>query len=77
MADKKQYRVAVTELFRKTVLVEAETETEALRRAEDAWYNGEVVLNERNFEGSECYVLGECEGDEDEKYLDRIEEKDV
>ena len=77
MADKKHYRVAVTELFRKCVLVEALTETEALRRTEDAWLNGEIILNDRNFEGSEYYVLGESDGEESDKALERIEAKDV
>ena len=74
--SKKQFRVAVTELYRKCVLVEADTENEALRRTEDAWRNSEIILNERNFEGSEYYVLGEGSGDESEKSLERIEAKD-
>ena len=77
MAEKKQYRVAVTEMFRKTVIVEAMTESEALRRAEDAWANGEIILGDRDFEGSECYVLGESEGAEYEKSLERIDTKDA
>ena len=77
MTERKKYRVAVTELYRKCVIVEAKTENEALRRTEDAWRNSEITLDERDFEGSEYYVLGESEGDESEKSLERIEAKDV
>ena len=44
MKEKKQYRVAVTELLRKVVVVEAESEAEAHQRASDAWQNGEFLL---------------------------------
>ena len=58
MEEKKRYRVAVTELLRRTVVVEAESEREAARRAEDAWKNGEILLGDRDFEGTEYFVLG-------------------
>ncbi len=77
MSEKRKYKVAVTELFRKTVLVEAESEGEARRRTEDAWKNGEIILGDRNFEGTEYYVLGDTESDVSEKDLERIETKDV
>lgn len=77
MGERKRYKVAVTEILRRTVLVEAETENEARRRAEDAWKNGEILLGDRDFEGSECYVVGETDSDESEKQLERIESKDV
>ena len=77
MEEKKRYRVAVTELLRRTVVVEAESEREAARRAEDAWKNGEILLGDRDFEGTEYSVLGESQGDEAEKDLERIEPKDV
>ncbi len=77
MGEKKKYKVAVTELLRKTVLVEAKSEGEARRRTEDAWKNGEIILGARDFEGTEYYVLGETESDESEKELERIEAKDV
>lgn len=77
MEEKKRYRVAVTELLRRTVVVEAESEREAARRAEDAWKNGEILLGDRDFEGTEYFVLGESQGDETDKDLERIEPKDV
>ncbi len=77
MDEKKKYKVAVTELFRKTVLVEAKSESEARRRTEDAWKNGEIILGDRDFEGIEYYVLGEAESAESEKDLEKIEAKDV
>ena len=77
MEEKKRYRVAVTELLRRTVVVEAESEREAARRAEDAWKNGEILLGDRDFEGTEYFVLGESLGDESDKDLERIEPKDV
>lgn len=77
MEGKRMFKVAVTELLRKTVLVEAETESEARRRAEDAWRNGEILLGDRDFEGTEYFVLGESVSDESEKQLERIEPKDV
>lgn len=77
MGEKKRYRVAVTEQLRRTVVVEAGSEQEALRRAEDAWKNGEILLGDRDFEGTEYFVLGESDGDESDKDLERIEPKDV
>ena len=77
MEEKKRYRVAVTELLRRTVVVEAGSEHEALRRAEDAWKNGEILLGDRDFEGTEYFVLEESQGGEADKDLERIEPKDV
>ena len=77
MEEKKRYRVAVTELLRRIVVVEAGSEHEALRRAEDAWKNGEILLGDRDFEGTEYFVLGESQGGEADKDLERIEPKDV
>lgn len=77
MSEKKRYKVAVTEMLRRTVLVEAGTENEARRRAEDAWRNGEILLGDRDFEGTEFFVVGESESDETDKDLERIESKDA
>ena len=71
----KEYKVLITETLQKTVIVEAETETEAHKRASDAWKNAEYLLDEKNFQGVEFHVLGEADGDDDEKDLDRIERK--
>ena len=71
----KEYKVLITETLQKTVIVEAETETEANKRASDAWKNAEYLLDEKNFQGVEFHVLGEADGDDGEKDLDRIERK--
>lgn len=71
----KEYKVLITETLQKTVIVEAETETEAHKRASDAWKNAEYLLDEKNFQGVEFHVLGEADGDDGEKDLDRIERK--
>ena len=71
----KEYKVLITETLQKTVIVEAETETEAHKRASDAWKNAEYLLDEKNFQGVEFHVLGEADGDAGEKDLDRIERK--
>lgn len=71
----KEYKVLITETLQKTVIVEAETETEAHKRASDAWKNAEYLLDEKNFQGVEFHVLGEADGDDGEKDLDRIVRK--
>ena len=71
----KEYKVLITETLQKTVIVEAETETEAHKRASDAWKNAEYLLDDKNFQGVEFHVLGEADGDDGEKVLDRIERK--
>ena len=55
----KVYRVAMTEIYRKVVSVEALNEREAHQRAWDAWNNTEVILDEDDFAGAEMDVLGE------------------
>ena len=74
MAEKQRYKVAVTELLRKVVLVEAKSEEEAHRRASDAWQNGEYTLGLEDFQGAEFHVLGETDGEED-KGLERLDGK--
>ena len=75
MEERKKYRVAVTELLRKVVVVEAKDEAEAHRRASDAWQNGEYILDGRDFDGAEFHVLGESDGEED-KRIEQVEGKD-
>ena len=55
MKEKKMYKVAVTELLRRIVVVEARSEAEAHRRASDAWQNGEYLLDSRDFDGAEFH----------------------
>ena len=51
------YRVAVTEIYRKVVSVEANNEREAHQRAWDAWNNTEIILDMDDFEGAEMHVM--------------------
>ena len=71
----KEYKVLITETLQKTVIVEAESEAEAHTRVSDAWKNAEYILDSDNFQGVEFHVLGEADGDDGEKNLDRIERK--
>ena len=45
----KTYYIRVTESLVKTVEVHAENEQEALQKAEDSYYNGEIVLDSEDF----------------------------
>ena len=76
MTERKMYKVAVTELLRKVVVVEAKDETEAHQRASDAWQNGEFLLDGRDFDGAEFHVLGESE-DLEEKRLEHVDGKET
>lgn len=67
------YKVAITETKRRLVGVEAGSMSEAHSRVTDAWRNGEVYLNENDFEGVEVYVVGEMTGNEK---LFKVERKD-
>ena len=71
----KEYKVLITETLQKTVIVEAGSEAEAHTRVSDAWKNAEYILDADNFQGVEFHVLGEADGDDGEKNLDRIERK--
>ena len=64
----KQYRVVATEYLRKVVTVDADSEKEVHKRVSDAWFNGEFLLDGRDFNGAEFYVLGEDEDDGSEKF---------
>ena len=75
MKEKKQYRVAVTELLRKVVVVEAADEAEAHQRVSDAWQNGEYLLDGKDFDGAEFHVLGESDGLEEDKRLEHVDGK--
>lgn len=77
MKEKKQYRVAVTELLRKVVVVEAADEAEAHQRVSDAWQNGEYLLDGKDFDGAEFHVLGESDGLEEDKRLEHVDGKNA
>ena len=64
------YRVAVTEIYRKVVSVEARSEREAHQRVWDAWNNTEIILDMNNFEGAEMSVLGEGREDNCGKFIE-------
>ena len=66
----RKYRVAMTEIYRKVVSVEAHNEREAHQRAWDAWNNTEIILDMEDFEGAEMHVLGEGQDSVDGKIID-------
>ena len=72
----KKYKVAVTEVPRRVILVEAVDEAQARQRASDAWHNSEVILSAEDFEGAEFYVVGEANGSEGEQHLERVDSKE-
>ena len=75
-AERKEYRVLVTETRQKTVLVEAGSEAQARRRAQDAWQNAEYLIGEECFQGIEFHVLGGMDGTGGEKSAERLDVKD-
>ena len=66
------YRVAVTEIFRKVVSVEARSEREAHQRAWDAWNNTEIILSMNDFDGAEMSVLGEGHETDGGKFIEGV-----
>lgn len=45
----KTFYISVTETLNKIVEVHAENKQEALQKAEDSYYNGEIVLDSEDF----------------------------
>ena len=41
----------------------------------DAWKNAEYTLDTEDFQGVEFHVIGEADGDPEDKDIDRIESK--
>ena len=64
---KKIYKVAVTEIYRKVVSVEAQSEKEAHQRAWDAWNNTEIILDLEDFEAAEMHVMDKGQEVSEEK----------
>ena len=56
MPELKDYKVAVTEIYRKIITVRGLSKQDAHQRAWDGWLNGEIILTEDDFEGSEFFV---------------------
>ena len=77
MTEKKDFRVLVTEIRQKAVNIKASSEQEAQRRAEDAWKNAEYLMDAESFQGVEFHVLGEQDGTEADKHVERVDEKDA
>ena len=75
MDGTRTYRVMITETRQKAVSVEARSEQEARRRAEDAWKNAECLLGDEDLQGVECYIVGDGEDFSDKP--ERIEPKDI
>ena len=74
------YKVAVTEIKRRVVMVAASSEKEAHDRVLDAWRNGEIILSDDDFEGVEAHVLGEWDREAQTDSKDghqRIDSKDI
>lgn len=55
-----KYRVKVIETLEKVVEIEASSEQEAYDKAENMWFEGEIVLiNPDNFTDHEIYIIKE------------------
>lgn len=65
--SKRKYKVAVMEVYRKVLTVQASNPNEAQQRVNDGWYNGEVLLNENDFNGIEVCILDSDNEEETEK----------
>ena len=55
-----KYAVTVTEKLSRSIMIEAESEEEAKEKVSKMWANGEVLLGDRDFEGTE-YKAVKCE----------------
>lgn len=62
----KTYYISITETLNRIVEVHAEDSNEALQKAEDAYYNGEIVLDSEDFVDTDFT-------DETEQMLDRYD----
>ena len=51
MSKKKNYKVTITEVLKKTVDVEAEDEREAEQIVSDRWHDSDYILDADNFVG--------------------------
>lgn len=56
-----QYRIQITELLNKRLVVDANSAEEAKQKVEDAYYNGDVVLTADDYiDGSVQIEIIEC-----------------
>lgn len=47
----REFEVTVTEMLKKKVVIEAETAQEAEIEATERWYNGDYIIDGKNFAG--------------------------
>lgn len=52
----KKYAVTVIEKLSRSIEIEADSETDAILKAQAMWRNGEIILGDRDFEGTEYKV---------------------
>lgn len=45
-----KFDITITEVYAKTISVEAEDYADAKRKAQDMWYDSEVVLHDKDFQ---------------------------
>ena len=62
----KTFYISVIEMLNRIVEVQAEDSDEALQKTEDAYYNGEIVLDSEDFVDTDFY-------DETEKTINNYE----
>ena len=63
-----KFNVLVTEIYQKTVVINAKNEREARIRASDAWNNTEIILEPEDcFQGAEFFVTGIFQGEKNDK----------
>lgn len=51
----KTFYISITETFNKTVEVQAEDSSEAIQKVDEAYSNGEVALDEKDFLDSDIF----------------------
>ncbi|MCD8398256.1 MAG: DpnD/PcfM family protein [Lachnospiraceae bacterium] len=54
--EQKPFKVEVTEVYRRNIVIWAENKDEAYERAEELSNSGEIDLDGRDFEGRECNI---------------------
>lgn len=76
-----KYAVTVKEILAKTIIVEAQNYDEATNKICDAYYDGKIILDYRDFDGEACFDetalwgYGEIpEGDKNLKYFEHLDE---
>ena len=55
-----QYKITIKETLARTVPIEAEDEEEALLRAEELYYNSDIILDSEDYKG--VIFIKELEG---------------